>query len=48
MSSGEEAAIAYVEAADSTRAVWHGMMTALQIGPSNVDVEIRMMKSREP
>ena len=48
VSSGEEAAIMFVEATDSARVVWHGMMTALQIGPSNVEVEIKMMKSREP
>ena len=47
VSIGEEAAVAYVEAADSTRAVWHGMMTALQLGPSDVEVEIKMMKARE-
>lgn len=43
-----EAAITYVEATDSTHVVWHGMMTALQVGPSQVDVEIKMMKPREP
>ena len=44
---GDDAAIVYVEASDSTRIVWHGMMTALQIAPSEVEVEIKMMKSRE-
>ena len=43
-----DAAVAYVEAADSARVAWRGMMTALQIGRSNVEVEIKMMKSREP
>lgn len=45
---GDDATIAYVEASDSTRAIWHGMMTALQVGPSELEVEIKMMKSREP
>ena len=48
LTSGDELAIAYVEAADSTRVVWHGMMTTLQVGPSEVSVEIRMLKAREP
>lgn len=45
---GDDAAIAYVEASDSTRVVWHGLMTALQVSPSEVEVEIQMTKSREP
>ena len=45
---GDEAAVTYVEATDSTRVVWHGLMTALQVGPSDVEVEIQMTKSREP
>lgn len=44
---GDDAAIAYVEASDSTRVIWHGMMTALRVGPSEAEVEIKMIKSGE-
>jgi len=40
----DEAAVAYVEASDSTRAVWHGLMTALQTGPGEVEVSIEMRR----
>ena len=43
VTSGEDAAIAYVEATDSTGVVWRGMMTALQSGPSEVEVGITMV-----
>ena len=45
--SGADAAIAYVEAPDSTKVVWRGMLTAVQIAPSEVEVEIQMRRSRE-
>ncbi|HKN66850.1 MAG TPA: hypothetical protein VJW73_11255 [Gemmatimonadaceae bacterium] len=44
VTAGEDVAVAYVEATDSTRVVWHGLMTALQIGPSEVEVEIKMTR----
>jgi hypothetical protein len=44
VTAGEDAAVAYVEATDSAHVVWHGLMTALQVGPADVDVEIRMVR----
>ena len=44
VASGDDAALAYVEAADSTGAPWRGIMTAMQSGPSEVEVEIKMRR----
>ena len=44
VASGDDAALAYVEATDSTGAAWRGLMTALKSGPSEVEVEIRMRR----
>lgn len=43
VTSSEDAALAYVEATDSTGVVWRGVMTALQSGPSEVEVAITMV-----
>jgi hypothetical protein len=47
VTTGEDAAIAYLEATDSAHVVWRGIMTAFQIDPSNVDVQIQMVNPRE-
>ena len=44
VTTGEDAALAYVEATDSTGVIWRGVMTAVQSGPSEVEVEIQMFK----
>ena len=45
VTTGEDAALAYVEATDSTGVIWRGVMTSVQSGPSEVVVEIDMFKS---
>jgi hypothetical protein len=44
LAAAEDAAVAYVETTDSTRVVWHGLLSALQTGPSEVEVEIKMIR----
>lgn len=43
--TGEDAALVYVEATDSIGVVWRGVMTSVQSGPSEIAVEIKMFKS---
>jgi len=45
VTTGDDAALAYVEATDSTGVVWRGVMTSVQSGPSEVEVEIKMFKA---
>ena len=40
----DDAALAYVEATDSTGASWRGLMTAVQSGLSEIEVEIKMRR----
>lgn len=42
ITTGDVAALAYLEATDSTGTVWRGAMTAVQWAPSEVEVEIKM------
>lgn len=42
ITSGDEAALTYLEATDSTGTVWRGVMTAVQWATSEVEVEIEM------
>lgn len=43
--TGDDAALAVVEAIDSTGGAWRGVMTAIQAGPSEIEIEIKMFKS---
>ena len=45
VTTGEDAALAYVEATDSTGAIWRGVMLAVQSAPSEATVEIKMFKA---
>jgi hypothetical protein len=47
VASEEDAAIAYLEASDTARVVWRGIMTAFQVAPSSVEVQIQMVNPRE-
>lgn len=44
VTTGEDAALAYVETTDPTGVVWRGVMTSVRSAPSDVEVEIKMFK----
>jgi hypothetical protein len=47
VASDDDAAIAYVEVSDTARVAWRGIMTAFQVAPSRVDVQIQVVNPRE-
>jgi|tagenome__1003787_1003787.scaffolds.fasta_scaffold20987030_8 hypothetical protein len=46
VASGDDVAITYVEASDTSHVVWRGFMTVFQADPTSVDVEIKMVNPR--
>jgi hypothetical protein len=46
VASGDDVAITYVEASDTSYVVWRGLMSVFQADPTSVDVEIKMVNPR--